>query len=191
MLHLGHWYAQSHPIEDFAETFAVWLQPKARWRREYAGWPALRKLEFVDRLMAEIATKAPKRRNRWLVEPISRNPETLREHYRRKVQRYDLSDRRYDNRLLRVFARPERRPRAMPAARFVQEVRPQLERLLVRRARLHPYVVAHVLDVVIQRVRELDLRLSHDRRRSKRDLAGLLQRIVLRVLERNRENYAL
>jgi hypothetical protein len=42
VLHLGHWYAQSHPTEDFAETFAVWLQPKARWRREYAGWPALK-----------------------------------------------------------------------------------------------------------------------------------------------------
>ena len=49
VLHLGHWYAQSHPTEDFAETFAVWLQPKARWRREYQGWPALRKLEYVDR----------------------------------------------------------------------------------------------------------------------------------------------
>ena len=23
--HLGDWYAQSHPTEDFAETFAVWL----------------------------------------------------------------------------------------------------------------------------------------------------------------------
>ena len=25
--HLDHWYAQSHPDEDFAETFAVWLDP--------------------------------------------------------------------------------------------------------------------------------------------------------------------
>jgi hypothetical protein len=48
VLHLGHWYAQSHPTEDFAETFAVWLQPRARWRREYQSWPALRKLEYVD-----------------------------------------------------------------------------------------------------------------------------------------------
>ena len=59
VLHLEHWYAQSHPTEDFAETFAVWLQPKARWRRDYAGWPALAKLEFVDGLMAELAGRAP------------------------------------------------------------------------------------------------------------------------------------
>src|SRR5690606_38635246 len=59
VLHLGHWYAQSHPTEDFAETFAVWLQPRARWRREYADWPALKKLEYVDALMQEIKDEPP------------------------------------------------------------------------------------------------------------------------------------
>jgi hypothetical protein len=32
--HLGDWYAQAHPCEDFAETFAVWLKPNSSWRRE-------------------------------------------------------------------------------------------------------------------------------------------------------------
>ena len=64
VLHLGHWYAQSHPTEDFAETFAVWLQPRARWRRDYQGWPALRKLEYVDKLMAHINGMRPIVRNR-------------------------------------------------------------------------------------------------------------------------------
>ena len=31
--HLGEWYAQAHPTEDFAETFAVWLKPRLDWRR--------------------------------------------------------------------------------------------------------------------------------------------------------------
>ena len=44
VVHLPNWYAQSHPDEDFAETFAVWLTPGSRWRRKYLGWPALRKL---------------------------------------------------------------------------------------------------------------------------------------------------
>ncbi len=48
VLHLNAWYAQAHPAEDFAETFAVWLAPGSRWRRRYAGWPALEKLEYVD-----------------------------------------------------------------------------------------------------------------------------------------------
>ena len=37
VLHLDSWYAQSHPDEDFAETFAVWLNPDADWRSRY-GW---------------------------------------------------------------------------------------------------------------------------------------------------------
>ena len=49
--HLGEWYAQSHPCEDFAETFAVWLKPNSSWRRTYAQWPAFHKLEFVDELL--------------------------------------------------------------------------------------------------------------------------------------------
>ena len=53
MQHLDHWYAQSHPDEDFAETFAVWLDPSSMWATRYAGWPALRKLEYMDRLMRE------------------------------------------------------------------------------------------------------------------------------------------
>ena len=57
--HLRLWYAQSHPDEDFAETFAVWLRPRSNWRTRYAGWPALKKLEYVDELMAEIARQRP------------------------------------------------------------------------------------------------------------------------------------
>ena len=52
--HLKGWYAQSHPEEDFAETFAVWLDPASDWRRRYQGWPALKKLEYIDVLMAEL-----------------------------------------------------------------------------------------------------------------------------------------
>ena len=54
VLHLDAWYAQSHPDEDFAETFAVWLKPRSDWKRRYAGWPAIKKLEYVDELMREI-----------------------------------------------------------------------------------------------------------------------------------------
>src|SRR5207244_491037 len=51
VMHLEDWYAQSHPDEDFAETFAVWLTPGLDWRKRYAGWKALQKLEYVDELM--------------------------------------------------------------------------------------------------------------------------------------------
>ena len=68
--HLGSWYAQSHPTEDFAETFAVWLKRGPSWRRAYAGWPALEKLRYVDELMREISgTQAAGSRWRAHIEP--------------------------------------------------------------------------------------------------------------------------
>src|SRR5260370_22243686 len=52
--HLRLWYAQSHPDEDFAETFAVWLRPRSNWRTRDAARPALKKLEYADKPMPEI-----------------------------------------------------------------------------------------------------------------------------------------
>ena len=49
--HIAGWYAQKHPDEDFAETFAVWLTPRSQWRRKrYKGWGAMAKLRYVDRM---------------------------------------------------------------------------------------------------------------------------------------------
>lgn len=190
VLHLGHWYAQSHPTEDFAETFAVWLQPRARWRRDYAGWSALRKLEYVDALMREIASSRPRVRTRRTVEAVETSRRTLAEHYQLKMHRYVLEDGRYDAALRRIFTLHAQRRRDT-AAVFLREIRPQLERLLVRRARLHRYVVEHVLDVLLHRCSYMHLHLRHDRRSAKRAFLRLVQRLVLGILKRNRENYAL
>jgi hypothetical protein len=192
VLHLGHWYAQSHPTEDFAETFAVWMQPKARWRRDYRDWPALRKLEYVDRLMHEIRGERPVVMNRELIEPLSDNRRTLAEHYRRKQARYKfdaLDD--YDLRLKRVFGNRRGGRPCIRASTFVRQCRPQLERLLIRRSRLHPYLVHHALRAVIARCRELDLVLDTSQREAKRAVLGVLERILGDILHRDRERYAL
>src|SRR5204863_1298931 len=59
VVHLDDWYAQSHPDEDFAETFAVWLTPGLDWRARFKGWKALQKLEYVDELMRSLAGHPP------------------------------------------------------------------------------------------------------------------------------------
>jgi hypothetical protein len=192
VLHLGHWYAQSHPTEDFAETFAVWMQPKARWRRGYAGWPALRKLEYVDELMRSIRGERAVVRNRELIEPLSDNQRTLAEHYRLKRARYELdTPSAYDLRLKRIFGKRRAGRRAIQASRFVRQARPQLERFLIRRSRLHPYLVHHALRTVIQRCRELDLVIDTSQREAKRAVLGVLERILMDILRRDRERFAL
>src|SRR5439155_22042887 len=58
--HMQGWYAQKHPDEDFAETFAVWLTPGLDWRKQYEGWEALKKLEYIDRVSKEVGKEQPK-----------------------------------------------------------------------------------------------------------------------------------
>ena len=58
--HLPGWYAQKHPDEDWAETFAVWMTPGRNWRDDYAAWPqALAKLERCDAILTEVADQVP------------------------------------------------------------------------------------------------------------------------------------
>jgi hypothetical protein len=57
--HIEGWYAQKHPDEDFAETFAVWLTPRSPWRRQYRGWPAMQKLRYIERVARAVAELEP------------------------------------------------------------------------------------------------------------------------------------
>jgi hypothetical protein len=192
VLHLGHWYAQSHPTEDFAETFAVWLPPRSRWRSQYQGWPALAKLEYVDRTMRELQGKRATNLDRSVVEPLAENERTLREHYRRKQARYEIDTvASYDRPLLRVFASHDERPRGRLASSLLREMRPQMRRLLVRRARMHPYLVNHVTRMATQRARILGLRVRGGQRAAQREALVLHERIMMQMLLRDRENYAL
>jgi Putative zinc-binding metallo-peptidase len=192
VMHLGHWYAQSHPTEDFAETFAVWLAPNSTWRADYEGWHALRKLRYVDELMTEIRDEPPPVRSRAVIEPLSTNRTTLREHYRRKLRDYDRADAmRYDPYLRRVFGLRYEHPGKPAAVQFIRQVRPQLHRLLVRRSQLHPYLVHHVLRMVIRRTRELDLCVAGPLRLTERGLFSLLERILFDFVRRGRERYTL
>ena len=79
----------------------------------------------------------------------------------------------------------------LQAGRFLRKVQPQVERLMIRRARMHPYLVQHVLKIATQRARLMHLRLKHSQRDTKREVLVMLERIMLEMLLRDRENYAL
>jgi hypothetical protein len=190
VLHLEHWYAQSHPTEDFAETFAVWLRPKARWRAEYAGWPALAKLEFVDRLMTELAGRTPAKRDRSRIEPLTDNHRTLGEHYRRRVHLSESGEQRYDSWLTRVLP-PAAGSVGNSAERLLTDLKPQLIRALLRSSRAHPYVVFQVLRAVRRRTRELQLEYGGAKRDVVPKVVRLHERILADFLRRNEETYFL
>jgi len=159
--HLRLYYAQAHPDEDFAETFAVWLAPRAGWRRRYAGWPALRKLEYVDALMAELAREPLPQVARLRADPVSRLGFTLRRHYERKRKRFSphLPD-VPDLDLARLFRPARAAPDAPPAAAFLSRERAALRRLVAQATGEYLFTVDQVLLAMIQRCRELDLRAA-------------------------------
>lgn len=81
--HLPGWYAQKHPDEDWAETFAVWMAPGDRWREDYRTWPvALSKLEYVDRTMAALADREPLVTAEDADEHVATLPYTAEEFYK-------------------------------------------------------------------------------------------------------------
>jgi Putative zinc-binding metallo-peptidase len=81
--HLPGWYAQKHPDEDWAETFAVWMTPKADWRADYAQWPsALAKLELCDRLVATFAVREPLVTSTERVDDVAALDYSVREFYK-------------------------------------------------------------------------------------------------------------
>jgi hypothetical protein len=175
VLHLDSWYSQSHPDEDFAETFAVWLTPDSDWRARYADWPALRKLEYMDELMREIAGKPPLVSSRRQVEPIDRLRTTLRRHYARKRAHYGLEyPNFYDRDLRRLFSNAEEYRQQRKASRFMQSVRRDVRRLVAAWTGAYQYTIDQVLADMIRRADELNLRVKYPEDRTKIDFTVLV-----------------
>ncbi len=128
-------YAQKHPDEDWAETFAVWIDPSSRWRRGYKNWPVAKaKLEYTDRIIGveSVCRGSPANVRLGLRVPYTDIRETVAEYFEigDSVDE-DLAEYRKD--LLEIFPRrpplARRRARrrrshtanAQSAARFIQQ----------------------------------------------------------------------
>jgi len=84
--HLPGWYAQKHPDEDWAETFAVWMTPGLEWRAEYGAWPiAYSKLAYCSRTMATLRDRNPEVTNSELDEDVGDIDYSLDQYYGREA----------------------------------------------------------------------------------------------------------
>ncbi len=181
--HLRLWYAQSHPDEDFAETFAVWLRPRSNWRTRYAGWPALKKLESVDELMAEIAMQRPLLTHRERVDPLSRLSETLAEHYKKKQALYAFdTPKTYDRDLQRLFSADPSHRRSEAASSFIRRHRGRVRELVAKWTGEYQLTLDAVLDDIIARCRELNLRAVGPERKLVMEFTVLLTAKTMHAL---------
>ena len=192
VLHLDSWYAQSHPDEDFAETFALWLNPDSDWRTRYADWPALKKLQYMDTLMTELRGKPMLVRSRRKVEAIQSLKKTLRAHYERKRRHYGvLHPHFYDRDLRRLFSDSPEYARHMKAARFIARVRKDARRLVAEWTGEYQYTIDQVIEDMIRRANELNLRLKEPEEQARVDFVILLTVQTMNYLHSGRHRVAL
>jgi hypothetical protein len=192
VLHLDPWYAQSHPDEDFAETFAVWLTPDSNWQQRYAGWPALAKLEYMDTLMRSLRGKAPLLTNVEEVDPLRRLRRTLRGHYRRKRRHHGVDHPKfYDRDLRRLFSDAPEFAHHMTAAQFLGRIRRPVTRVVASWTGIYQYTIDKVFDDMIARCRELKLRLSLPEEQARYEFTVLLTVQTMNYLHSGRHRVAL
>ncbi len=159
VVHLEPSYAQSHPDEDFAETFAVWMTPHSTWRQRYASWRALKKLEYMDELMNEIRGKPPVNTRRATFEPLHQLKTTLREHYETRRNTLGLGkEDHYDRDLRRLFPNQVEDPSGPASAHsFIADVQAEMLPKVTRWTGEYKYMVKRVIEEIQARCRTLGL----------------------------------
>lgn len=184
--HLPNWYAQAHPEEDFAETFAVWLTtPPEQWGERYRGWRALEKLEYVHELMSEaISTPVAPPRPRFISE-AGKLKRTLRRHYaaKKKLFAEDFPD-FFDPDLRAIFSDGE--PDGPPAAEVLHRNRQALVESIVRWTGQRKYAVNMLVRQFIERCEWLELAAPRDPCRLFLDLGSYLAALVTNHLHTGR-----
>ena len=149
----------SPSVEDFVETFAVWLTPGLDWRSKYAGWKALDKLLFVDKLMASIAGKPPLRatgRQLWKITTVR---STLRRYYqKRRITEAEDFPEFHDANLRRMFSEGDAKNETRrPVAKLLQSHRKSLLTTVSNWTGERRFMVNEVYKAVLQRSRALHL----------------------------------
>lgn len=156
--HILGWYAQKHPDEDFAETFAVWLTPDLDWREEYAGWGALRKLEWVDAMMRDVAALSPEVPAPTDDDlPVDAMNWTLGEHYSGDELLPVGDARQFDADLRRLFARRSDAPEGEVASSFLRRHEGELVVRISYWAGVGPTAVRSLVRALAERASTLQL----------------------------------
>jgi Putative zinc-binding metallo-peptidase len=163
VLHISGWYAQKHPDEDFAETFAVWLTPGSRWAERYKGWGALKKLQYMDETMRRLGrTPAVVTLDDRDVD-VGEMEETVLDHYRQRqlAEKIDLQiGEQLDEDLINLFEPP-----ALADVRADTLIRAERQGLLAAVSQysgVSRAVVVSVLEHLTERTTALNLTVKRD-----------------------------
>jgi hypothetical protein len=165
--HIAGWYAQKHPDEDFAETFAVWLTPRSGWRRKYRGWQALRKLKYVDRVARQFAEAEPLRAGGKADVTVEQMETTVEDFYRGQApdEAQAIAELALDSDLADIFVKPapRRRKGIRPAVELLSENRKAIVDKVTYWTGVKRPLVRALVDSIVRRVAALRLAVERAR----------------------------
>jgi hypothetical protein len=162
--HLPGWYAQKHPDEDFAETFAVWLTPRSNWRKRYRGWAALEKLRYLDRLARKAGRSDPPRRRGQTDITVDEMETTVGEFYHQAArEEVAVTELAPDTDLRDIFRVSKRRKGAGPAQEFLRKHRKAVIDKVAQWTGAQRPLIKTLLETIEERAGKLDLRADQAR----------------------------
>ncbi len=184
VVHLGDSYAQSHPDEDFAETFAVWLTPDIDWESKYCDWPVISKLRYVDRLMARIGREPPHVTDRQTPYSAARITSTLETFYARKRKYLGREFPGYYDESLRAIFAPASAGNAdaIPAAALMRAHRRQITNSVTQWTAQRKFDINHLVTRLITRCKALDLVVHRSEPQTLIEVTALVCSIVNQAL---------
>lgn len=190
VLHLEDNYAQSHPDEDFAETFAVWLAPDSDWEKKYGDWPVIKKLRYVDGLMKRVGPLPPvntvQERPPW---SAARMISTLASHYERKRRALGSEFQGfYDDSLMTLFASRSGGSSAQQASYLLRHHRRELVESVARWTGHRKFDIRELINTLIMRCDALDLYARPSQTDNIIGLTALLTAIAGKTLRTFRKN---
>ena len=169
--YLPGWYAQKHPDEDFAETFAVWMTPRSGWRKRYRGWGAMAKLRYMDRIAKQSGNVDPLRKRGEPDITVSEMEMTVGEFYRRSTEQIPLLEVTLDSDLTTMFNASKKRKTSEPAGSFLQKNRKAMVDHISSWTAMQRPLVRRLMESIEKRSTEL--RLMIDRRKEAEHLSEI------------------
>ena len=158
--YLPGWYAQKHPDEDFAETFAVWMTPRLNWRKKYRGWRAMEKLQYMDRIARELGGADPARKRGAPDITVAEMEMTVAEFYRHSTEQIPLLEVTQDNDLASIFNASKKSKKSAPAAAFLKKYRKILVDQIASWTAMQRPLARRLIEAIERRSTQLELMLD-------------------------------
>ncbi len=161
--YLPGWYAQKHPDEDFAETFAVWMTPRSGWRKKYRGWGAMAKLQYMDRIARQLGSIDPLRKRGDPDITVADMEMTVDEFYRHSTEQIPLLEVNLDVDLASLFNTPRKKKSAEPADKFIELHRKMLVDQIASWTAMQRPLIRKLVGSIQKRSAEMGLQVDRGR----------------------------